>query len=56
MPRSTQEIPPAVFLPPAFEQFPDLGDWLPNDKHLVAEFLAPDSPRALALAEAGLAR
>lgn len=46
----TRSIPPAVFLPPATEQLPDLNDWLPNDKHLVLDFLAPTSPRALALA------
>lgn len=48
MPRTT--IPPAVFLPPATEQLPDPGDWLPNDKHLTMDFLSPESPRSLALA------
>jgi hypothetical protein len=34
-------VPAAVFLPPAFEQVPDLAFWQPSDKHLVLEFAAP---------------
>jgi hypothetical protein len=47
---TTKPIPPAVFLPPAAEKPLDLSLWLPNDKHRVLDFMAPDSPRALALA------
>lgn len=47
-----RRVPRAVFLPPVAEPTLDLDLWPPNDKHLVLDFLAPDSPRALALATA----
>jgi hypothetical protein len=52
MPQHDRPIPAAVFLPPAAEKPLDLSLWLPNDKHRVLEFTAPDLDRALALAAA----
>ena len=48
----TKPVPPAVFLPPVAPELLDLSQWLPNDKHRVLEFTAPDLDRALALAAA----
>lgn len=44
-------VPAAVFLPAWTEEPADPQLWPPNDKHRVLDFLDPDSPRALALAE-----
>jgi hypothetical protein len=38
---SQNDIPAAVFLPPAVEHDPDLSLWLPADKHRTLQFLAP---------------
>jgi hypothetical protein len=46
-----RSIPPAIFIPPAYEPVPDLAYWTPSDKHRVLEFAPPDLERALALVE-----
>jgi hypothetical protein len=52
MPQHDRPVPAAVFLPPRAAEVLDLSLWLPNDKHRVLEFTAPDLDRAHALAAA----